>query len=62
MPSESSAPCRAARSESSVCTGWLSTLADNTGAPTSAGSTSGTGSALTISCAVSFSECTWPSR
>ena len=26
------------------------------------GSTSGTGSALTISCAVSFSECTCPSR
>ena len=37
-------------------------MACSTGAATSVGSTSGTGSAVTISRAVSFSECTWPSR
>ncbi|PQM46350.1 hypothetical protein C1Y40_03481 [Mycobacterium talmoniae] len=62
MPSESSAPWRTARSESRVCTGSDSTVADSTGAATSALLTSGTCKAVTISRAVSFSECTCPSR
>ncbi|CFE49507.1 Uncharacterised protein [Mycobacterium tuberculosis] len=61
-PSASSAPWRAARSESRVCTGWESTVACRTEAATSVGSTSGTDSAVTISLAVSFSACTCPSR
>jgi hypothetical protein len=50
------------RNESSVCTGWDSTVADSTVAATSVGSTRGTGRAVTISVAVSFSACANPSR